>query len=352
MLVALRETNAIPVRERWKPLEQLTDEPSLQQWHAATKSELLTVAAPLMHLIPIRGEEAARRFDLLMTRLQAARLRGIPSFDDLKARVEEHVERLQMNLNPVRAKADAIKSVRSKEFWASASYPELESLRNDLRGIMKHQDYPTTARRAPRVLNLEDGNVSRELHVTTLVGLDLVEYRTRVKKALLEHFETNLTLRKIRSSIRVSDQDVRKLAELVLQVDPDLDLNRLFAAGRSDLETTVQDRLQFTLRSVVGLDTELIERAFTAFVHTHPRLSARQIQFLTLLKNHLGEHGMLTLEQLDQPPFTDFDAAGIDGVFPDEDQVDRLLEILAQFDPANVQASTIEDIEGKRGMNA
>lgn len=340
MLVTLRETNAIPVREHWKTIEQLIAGKALQQWHPATKAELLSTVAPLMHLLPARGEEAAMRFDTLMSRLQAARLRGTAEYETHRATVSEQVENLQMNLNQVRAKKETIQLVRSADFWAKAGYKELEQVREELRGIMRHVDGVAVPSQTARILDVRDGGLDMVWHKTSLVGLELVEYRNRVKKTLLEKFDSHLILRKIRANIRVSDDDVRKLAELVLEVDPEANIERLLAADSSADVPICKDRLQFVLRGIVGLDAECVEKAFTEFVHAYPALSARQVQFLILLKNHIGEHGMMTLEELDRAPFTTFDAAGIDGVFKDEEQVDRLLAILAQFDPQNVHSES------------
>ncbi|MEN9581871.1 MAG: hypothetical protein RJA70_4880, partial [Pseudomonadota bacterium] len=249
MVRAVIDTGAIAAKEHWKELEFLSKPEVVGGWHAATKEQLRQVAAPLMHLIHERGEDAAYRFDLIATRLQTARLGQSPAFETHKAAVQEQVELLQMNLNPVKAKAEAIKRVRTKNFWDQATLPELEVLREELRGIMRHQSFSAVPRRSPVVLDVRDSAVERVHYQTKMEGLQLVEYKNRVKKALLEHFDTDLVLRKIRSNIRVSDADVKKLADLVLSVDPGADLNRLFA--QADIDGAVTDRLQFVIRGLV-----------------------------------------------------------------------------------------------------
>ena len=305
-------------------------------------AKLRSVAAPLMHLIHQRGEDAAYRFDLTLTQLQKAQLQGTPERESRKAAVCEQVERLQMNLNPVKAKAESIKKVRSREFWDGVTQPQLEDLRVELRGIMKHQGFRAIATTAPVVLDVRDSAVNRAHYQTKLEGLQLVEYRNRVKKALLDHFETNLVLRKIRSNIRVSDADVKKLAELVLNVDPGADLGRLFTQEPSDEEgaaADAADRLQFVIRGLVGLDAEEVEKAFTDFVHAFPKLSAQQVQFLTLVKQHITDHGMLRIEDLYEAPFTQLHSDGVDGVFTDDAQVTRLINIIELFDPSKVHSA-------------
>jgi type I restriction enzyme R subunit len=340
MVRAVSNTGAIAAKERWKQLEKLARPEVVGGWHPGTKDQLRTVAAPLMHLIHQRGEDSAYRFDLTMTRLQTAQVQDSGEREGYKAAVQEQVENLQMNLNPVKAKAETIKLVRSKAFWQQATMPQLEDLRVDLRGIMRHQTYAAATKWSPLVLDVRDSGEIRDHYQTKLEGLQLVEYRKRVKKALLEHFEKNLVLRKIRANIRVSDADVTKLAELVMDVDPRADLSRLFAEEEHE---DVKDRLQFVIRGLVGLNAEQVEQAFTDFVHAFSTLTAQQIQFLTLVKQHITDHGMLRIEDLYEAPFTRLHSDGVDGVFTEDEQVDRLLNIIQLFDPANVQSTRAID---------
>jgi len=331
---ALRETGAIAVRDVWSPLERLAKLEVIQPLHAATRSELETVAAPLLHNVSIRGEEPAYRFDLLMTRLALARLRRTPDFDDRKAEVEAAVEELQMNLNPVKAKAESIKKVRSTAFWEGADPADLEDLRLELRGIMKHRAFVAVPSTSPLVTDLADGDEIRTPYQTRLLGMQLDAYRKRVKKALVDHFDGNLVVRKIRSNIRVSEADLEKLAAEVLAVDAGADVHRLLQAD----EKRMAGQLYFVFKSLVGLDREAVDQAFQGFVHGHADLSARQVAFLDLVKSHICQHGLITIEDLDLAPFIHFDASGFDGLFPDEETASQLLNLLAPFDPANVSS--------------
>lgn len=349
MVRAVQNTGSISAQEHWKELEELTNPAVVGGWHAKTKESLRLVAAPLMHLIHERGEDAAYRFDLTVAHLQKAQLLATPERETRRAAVCEQVEQLQMNLNPVKAKAEVIKKVRNTAFWQTATLSELEELRGELRGIMKHQTYQAASTTAPVRLDVRDSGLERSYYQTKLAGLQLVEYKTRVKKALLEHFETNLVLRKIRSNIRVSDEDVRKLATLVLSVDPGADLGRLFAqeAMQADVDVAqaeaeskqATNRLQFVIRSIVGLESKAVEKAFEEFVHAFPTLTAQQVQFLSLVKQHITDHGMLSLNDLYEAPFTQLHSDGVDGVFTDEAQVNRLIHIIELFDPELVQSA-------------
>lgn len=334
---AVRDTNAIDARDKWRELEALTDPERIQHFAAATKADLLSVAAPLQHLRNIRGEEDAYRFDLLVTRLELELLRGgptAPRVQDLRARVEAAVELLAKNQNPVKAKADAIKQVRSKDFWASVQVHELEGLRRELRGIMRYQQSPPTTRVAPQIFDVRDSDFSAEAYIPKLEGLDLVEYKRRVESVLREHFAENPVLQRVRAGKVVREEELEELARLVLQIDNKANIKHLTG---HDPET--RRSLLAVFRGIVGLDAAAVEQAFTAFVHKHPRLSSQQLRFLSVLQNYIAQNGGIEVERLYEPPFTTLHAESVDGVFPAPGDVDDLLNILTTFQPRKSASS-------------
>jgi len=328
---AVRDTNAIDARDKWMELELLADGDRVHHFAAATKADLLSIVAPLQHLRSIRGDEDAYRFDLLMTRLELELLRGGPSAPkvlDLRARVEEAVELLAKNLAPVKAKAEEIQQVRSKDFWAAVEVHHLEGLRRELRGIMKYQQLPPTRRVAPQVFDVTDDGHLSETYIPKLEGLDLVEYKRRVESVLREHFAENPTLQRIRTGKNVRDDELEELARLVLEVDDKANVKHLVG---HDPET--RRSLLTVFRGLVGLDAAAVEQAFSAFVHKHLRLSSQQLRFLQLLQNHIAQNGGIELERLYEPPFTTLHAESMDGLFQEPGDVDELLAILSVFEP-------------------
>jgi type I restriction enzyme R subunit len=328
---AVRDTRAIDARDKWRELEMLADGDRVHHFAAATKADLLSIAAPLQHLRSIRGDEDAYRFDLLMTRLALELIQGgphAPKVQDLRARVEEAVELLGKNQNPVKAKADSIQQVRSRDFWDTAEFHHLEGLRRELRGIMKYQQIPTTTRVAPQVFDVTDTGFSAETYIPRLEGLDLVEYKRRVESVLQSHFAGNPLLQRIRAGQSVLEEELEELAKLVLQVDDKANVRYL--AGH-DPET--RRSLLTVFRGLIGLDATAVERAFTDFVHKHPRLTSQQLRFLQVLQNHIAHNGGVEIERLYEPPFTNFHAESIDGIFQDPGAVDELLTILSVFEP-------------------
>jgi type I restriction enzyme R subunit len=334
---AAKDAGSIEVRDRWKELELLSQRDRVAQFAAVTKSDLLSIAAPLMQWRNVRGDEDAYRFDLLVTRLELELIRGGPSaprVQDLKDRVQEQVELLMKNQNPVKAKAATINAVRTKEFWAAATVPQLEEVRGELRGIMKYQQQVPTARLAPQVYDVDDANFSTETYIPKLEGLDLIEYRRRVESVLRAHFAENSTLQRIREGKAVRDEDLEALAKLVLEVDDKANVKHL--AGH---EPAARRSLLTVFRSLVGLDPAAVEQAFTDFVHRHPKLSAQQLRFLQVLQNYIAQNGGIELERLYEPPFTTVHAESVDGIFTAPGEVDEILAILSAFEPKKAMPS-------------
>ena len=328
---AVRDTNSIDARDRWRELEMLADGDRIHHFAASTQADLLSIVAPLQHLRSIRGDEDAYRFDLLIARLQVELIKGgvnAPKVQDLRARVEDAVELLAKNQNPVKAKAETIKQVRSKEFWASVEVHHLEGIRRVLRGIMKYQQHPPTTRVAPQVFDVTDTDFAGESYVPRLEGLDLVEYRRRVESVLRDHFVHNETLQHIRAGVAVRDEDLEELARLVLEIDDKANVKNL--AGH---DPATRRNLLTVFRGLVGLDPSAVEKAFTSFAHKHPKLSALQYRFLQLLQNHIAQNGGIEIERLYEPPFTTIHAESLDGIFTNPSDVDELLAILSDFEP-------------------
>ncbi len=327
------DSKGIDVRDKRKELELLSNRDTLAQFAAATKADLLSVAAPLMRCRNIRGDEDAYRFDLLVTQLERAVLKNSPRVADLKAEVEAEVTLLMKNQNPVKAKAAAILAVESPAFWASVTVPKLENVRTELRGIMKYQARTNPGRLAPVVYDVAEEGVSGVDRTPKLDGLELIEYRHRVETVLREHFMTDPTLQRIRAGKAVRDEELETLAKLVLQVDDKANLKHL-------VQPEMKQSLADVLRGLVGLDPEAVEAAFTGFVKKYPHLSSQQVRFLLLLKNHIAQNGGVDIDRLYEPPFTTLHASGLDGVFTDKNQVDEILVILQNFQPRKTVRST------------
>ena len=322
----LQTSRAIDVRDRWRDLQTLGAQATLEQFAAATRAVLIDTVGPLMRWADIRDDEDAYRFDLLIAELQTELLRGSGRIADLKGRLLSEVDALQKNLNPVKAKAETIKLVHTPEFWAAVTALTLDGVRSELRSIMKHKVRVRPPVLDPRTIDVEDGGEARHSHVPTYEGQELIAYRHRVEDVLNEHFRDNPILARIRVGQAVSEADLDDLARMVLHIDPQIDLKHL------PVQINTKGDLHRALRSIVGLDAGAVDQAFTAFTHKHLELTSHQYRFLAMLKAHICANGGLEIERLYEAPFTTLDPNGIDGIFKDDESlITELLDIVIRF---------------------
>ena len=318
----------ISVREKWREKRNVSRQEVLRRFDPAIELTLKKQMAPLMQWADIRGQIAAYRFDLLMTDLQIELLTKSGRFDDYKSQLLDQVSRLAMHLNPVRDRADSIKSIKSTDFWTSVTIEKLETVRRDLRGIMQYVVKTVYEPPQPKFIDLQDGQEEFNRLPTKLKFADMPGYRKQVQAALLKVFDQNPTLQKIKAGEPVSEADLKALTSLVLTQNPDVDQEIL----KEFFEDTA-GTLDYAIRSIIGLDADAVNERFADFIFSHPALTANQMSFLNLLKNHISRYGAIEIEDLYEPPFTTLHSDGLDGVFADEQMVNELLGIVASFHP-------------------
>ena len=323
----------IAVREKWRQKRALSQPAVLRQFDAATIQALRQDMAPLMQWVNIRGYADAYDLDLLIARMQSELLRGAGRFQDYRITLMERINNLQMNLNPVREKAEVIRRARSEDFWTNLTPESLESLRNELRLIIHLRQTSGTIPVPTKVVDVADGGVTTARRVTSIPAVEMQAYRRQIEDALTGLFETDPVLKKIRRGEAVTEAELKSLTSLVLTQHPDvkLDILREFYGSAMPLDVII--------RSIVGMEPDAVRERFQVFVQRHPSLTAKQTRFLSLLENHIARYGSIEVERLYEDPFTVVDADGIDGVFKERD-ADELIRIISSFSPARPQDDT------------
>ncbi len=71
------------------------------------------------------------------------------------------------------------------------------------------------------------------------------------------------------------------------------------------------------VRSLVGLDRAAAKEAFTGFLAGRV-LTSSQIELVSMVIDHLTDHGVMESSRLYESPYTDLNPLGVDGLFNDE----------------------------------
>jgi type I restriction enzyme R subunit len=70
------------------------------------------------------------------------------------------------------------------------------------------------------------------------------------------------------------------------------------------------------IRSIIGLDITAAQEAFAEFLN-NGNLKADQVTFIQNIINYLNKNGTIEPSMLFEPPFTDINDYGLNGVFDD-----------------------------------
>ncbi len=306
------------VRPHRRFVEKYADESAWARLGADTRHELTEHVSGLPTSVA-DGDLMAKQFDLTIYRTQLALLRADAAFGGLKKRICELASSLEELANVPMAAAEMalIQEVQTEEFWQDVTLPMLETVRRRLRALIKLIDF----KKRPIVYSdFEDRTgPMNEIEVRGIpIGTDMEAFR-RKARAFLRPYENHISILKLRRNEPLTKTDLAELERMFVEAGVDAEsIGQLQAEGG----------LGRFVRSLVGLDREAAQAAFADFLNGRA-LTADQHEFLNLVIDHLTARGVMDPALLYQSPFTDFDALGVEGVFPKGDVV-KLVETLRE----------------------
>ncbi|MCF6356064.1 MAG: DEAD/DEAH box helicase family protein [Candidatus Polarisedimenticolaceae bacterium] len=318
---------SISIKHHLRSIHQLTQTDALATMGATTRNTLAQTMAPLMGSRVLRDREAIA-FDRLVGEMQRCFVQQAACFDDLKQQLLIELSTLAVNIQVVRQKEAVLNQVQTAEFWRQASIDTLEWLRTELRGIMKYRQSGTGPGDSTQTTGVKEEGETYEVERKNILSSETegLQYRRRIKKILDQMLSDNPVLQKIHRNQPVSVQELERLTSTILTQHPGVDiavLNQFYQRTAQELHTTI--------RELIGMDANAVENHFTQFLHAHPQLNHKQVQFMNLLKQYISEHGTIeAVEKLYDAPFTSISHEGIDGVFSTAD-ADDLVTLLRPF---------------------
>ena len=142
-------------------------------------------------------------------------------------------------------------------------------------------------------------------------------FRAKARQFLKAH-ENHIAIHKLRMNEPLTATDLSELERMLSE------------SGIGSVEDVQKAKeahgLGLFVRSLIGLDREAAKKAFGAFLGGKT-LRSNQIEFVSLIIDHLTDHGSMDARLLYDSPYTDFSPRGVDGVFESK-EVDELVSIL------------------------
>jgi len=282
-----------------------------EKWNSLNNDEIKLIKKELSPLlVDTEEDEFAKRFDLLTLNLQFAILTNNLSQGNYIDRIKNMANGLltKTTIPAVAAKIDYIKAIIKDEFWTTISIQEIEKIRVELRELIKFLD---RSERTTVFTSFKD-DFTAEDKIWDLVpaSTKMEGYNRRVEKFIREN-ESHITIHKLKNNIPITKVDLEALEEIMFSEDK--------LGNKKQFEEVYGPQpLGVFIRSLIGLDKGAAKVAFNEFL-VSGNLSADQIRFIDTIINYLSEKGFVEKERLYEPPFTDLNELGVDGIFkPDE----------------------------------
>ena len=286
----------ISVRQKMSFIDKYADEKTWEYISPLAGKEIKLHIAPLADE-DIMGHQFSKSFDAKMFNIE---LNYLVTGEAISAKKDIAVVRLtakylltKASIPEIMAKADALKTAESENFWINADLKSIELLREEIRDLMKYiegeGDVP------PVITHFDDEE--EEVESSGAGMLDIRTYREKVLDYLANNFD-NPVIRKIKNLEQLTSEDLEELEKILWEQ----------LGSKTDYyKTTSADNLAVFIRSLVGLDQQAINEKFGEFLNENV-LNSQQQEFLQTIINYVKENGDIESEDLlNVSPFDNYD---------------------------------------------
>ena len=283
---------------------------SRTRWNNLDSNDVHVLEEYLSDLpIPESINEMARRFDLMMLKLQMATLMMSGTkkkFEETLIDIAEGLS-LKYTIPAVLRSKPLIESIKKQDFYKGISQKKLDSIREELRELVQ---YLESSNRAIIYTNLQDSDVIISVNEPDLSSNYGASYRRRVESFIREN-KHQLTISKLQSNEPITAKELKVLEDILFDGDE--------RGTRSDfVKEFGEEPLGVFIRGIIGLDVKAAQNAFAEFLQAGS-LRADQMTFIQNIITYLTKNGTIEPSMLFEPPFTDMNDQGLLGLFDDGD---------------------------------
>lgn len=283
-------------------------------WQNLSGTDMASLREHLAPLVEVPDkDEQAKRFDLLILRLQLARVSNSSDTDRLHRQLVTTAHNLGKisNVPAVKEKIPVISSILGEQLLSAFTDQRLEKIRRDLRDLVRLIEKDKQAIIYTDFVDRVDEVGEDVSLIKNLKGLET--YRTRVEKFIRQN-QSHLVIRKLHTNQPITSDELQELERI------------LFSAGDLGTREEFQQELGHDkplgvfIRSILGLEASAAQAAFSDLLQK-ATLSADQQTFIQHIIKHFELNGIVDPALLYESPFTDINYEGLDGVFPEEAKV-------------------------------
>lgn len=289
------------------------------RWNNISASDVADINEYLSPLPAPEGkDEPARVFELMMLKLQIARLLKLSkeaSYTDKCIAIAE-VLSTKYTIPPVKRAKSTIEKMRNPDFYADLTQRQLDNIRAEIKELVIHLKREKTVNVFSDIQDSE---------VTLIAGEALQPYTYETYKKRVERFlqdnKQDTVISKLSTNKPITPAELEHLENILFE-NPDL-------GSREDFLKTYGERpLGTFVRSILGLDSQAAQEAFSEFLNAG-NLTADQMTFINNIINYLTNNGRIEVGRLFESPFTSINAGGLSGVF-EKEAVVRIIGIIEE----------------------
>lgn len=311
------------VRQHWRIVEKYRD---IHRWNALSELEVKEILDHLASLVFEAGDdEAAKRFDQLCYNLQLDCLQKATVSNQWmnETIVLAGVLSKRGAIPLVAAKMDLIKLVQTAAWWQEQSVEKFESLRIEIRSLVRFIEKTSGML---YFSDFDDMILPGATEFKPVLGSNNLEaYRKRVTEYIQQN-RHHITIHKLRTNQPITRKEFTDLERMLFE-QGELGTHEQFVKAYGE------QPLGVFIRSIVGLDLEAANTAFSKFIN-NPSLNASQIRFVNMIIQYLTTNGMIEADNLFEPPFTEISNQGILGVFSQQ----QATEVISLIEHINGKA--------------
>lgn len=278
-----------------------------ERWNNLSADDVHHIETHLSNLPVVEEtDETARRFDLLILKLQVASLLDHSKQETFAERVISIAEGLskKYTIPSVMDKMELIESLRDPEFYKETTQKKLDQVRIEIRDLVQYLEKSSIQ---PMYSNIDDADLEVNIREGKPLPISNEIYKKRVERFIREN-KNHLTISKLNTNQPITEDELEELERILFDGEE--------RGTKDDFKNYSNESLTHFIRSILGLDTSAASEAFSTFIQNN-NLSADQMTFISTIIDYLTKNGSIDPEMLFDSPFNDMHQDGIIGIFND-----------------------------------